>query len=45
VIGTSSSVFIAAPILYFLSQRRSQKGLALLRPTTEEMREKLAQIP
>jgi SecD/SecF fusion protein len=45
VIGTSSSVFIAAPILYFLSQRRSQKGLALLRPTTEQMREKLAQIP
>jgi len=45
VIGTSSSVFIAAPILYFLSQRRVQKGLAQLRPTSEEMREKLAQIP
>lgn len=45
VIGTSSSVFIAAPILYFLGQRRIQKGLPQLRPTTEEMRQRLAQIP
>lgn len=45
VIGTSSSVFIAAPILFFLSQRRVKKGLSQLRPTSEEMREKLAQIP
>ena len=45
VIGTSSSVFIAAPILYFLGQRRLQKGLPQLRPTAEEIRQKLALIP
>ncbi|MED5509149.1 MAG: protein translocase subunit SecD [Pseudomonadota bacterium] len=45
VIGTSSSVFIAAPILYFLGQRRKQKGLPQLRPTAEEMQRRLAEIP
>ncbi|MCX4191272.1 protein translocase subunit SecD [Methylophaga sp. OBS1] len=45
VIGTSSSVFIAAPILYFLGQRRKQKGLPQLRPTAEEMQQRLAEIP
>ncbi len=45
VIGTSSSVFIASPILYYLSERRTRKGLAQLRPTTEEMRKELELIP
>lgn len=45
VIGTSSSVFIAAPILYFLGQRRNRKGLPQLRPTSEEMQRRLAEIP
>ncbi len=45
VIGTSSSVFVAAPILYFLGQMRSRKGLAQLRPTAEEVRQRLALIP
>ncbi|OJT00781.1 protein translocase subunit SecD [Marinobacter nauticus] len=45
VIGTSSSVFIASPILYYLSERRSRKGLAQLRPTAEEMRKELELIP
>jgi SecD/SecF fusion protein len=45
VIGTSSSVFIAAPILYFLGQRRSRKGLSQLRPSAEEMQRRLAEMP
>lgn len=45
VIGTSSSVFIASPILYYLGQRRSRKGLAQLRPTDEEMRKELERMP
>lgn len=45
VIGTSSSVFIAAPILYFLGQRRSLKGLSQLRPSKEEMQRRLAEMP
>ncbi|ANO51887.1 hypothetical protein BA177_12350 [Woeseia oceani] len=45
VIGTSSSVLIASPILYYLGQRRSLKGLAQLRPTAEEMRKELDALP
>jgi SecD/SecF fusion protein len=45
VIGTSSSVFIAAPLLYWLAQRRARRGEAQLRPTTEEIRRELAQMP
>lgn len=45
VIGTSSSIFIASPILYYLGQRRIRKGLAQLRPTAEEVRKELELIP
>lgn len=45
VIGTSSSVFIASPILYYLSERRSRNGLPQLRPTAEQMRKELELIP
>lgn len=45
VIGTSSSVFIASPILYYLSQRRTKRGLAQLRPTAEEIRQELELTP
>ena len=45
VIGTSSSIFIASPILYYLGKRREKKGLKQLRPTAEEVRESLAHIP
>lgn len=45
VIGTSSSVFIASPILYYLGQRRTRKGLAQLRPTAEEIRNELELTP
>lgn len=44
VIGTSSSVFIASPILYYLGQRRARKGLSQLRPTAEDIRKELEQI-
>ena len=45
VVGTSSSVFIASPILYFLSQRRQHKGQRQLRQTREEMQAQLDLIP
>ncbi|MCH8496949.1 MAG: protein translocase subunit SecD [Marinobacter sp.] len=45
VVGTSSSVFIASPMLYYLSERRARKGLPQLRPTAEEMRKELELIP
>ncbi|MBO6849305.1 MAG: protein translocase subunit SecD, partial [Marinobacter sp.] len=45
VIGTSSSVFIASPILFYLGQRRASKGLPQLRPTAEEIRKELELIP
>ncbi|MDX1587376.1 MAG: protein translocase subunit SecD [Oleiphilaceae bacterium] len=45
VIGTSSSVYIASPILYYLGQRRMRRGLAQLRPTAEEMQVELDGIP
>lgn len=45
VIGTSSSIFIASPILYYLSRRREAKGLPQLRPTADEMRQQLELRP
>jgi SecD/SecF fusion protein len=45
VIGTSSSVLIASPILYFLGQRRLHKGLPQLRPTAEQRQKELELIP
>ncbi|MDF2178862.1 protein translocase subunit SecD [Aliiglaciecola sp. CAU 1673] len=45
VIGTSSSVFIASPILYFLGQRRARQGKAQLRATEEEIQKQLAAMP
>ncbi|PSF05416.1 protein translocase subunit SecDF [Marinobacter fuscus] len=45
VIGTSSSIFIASPILYYLSERRSRKGRPQLRPSAEELRQQLDLIP
>src|SRR5690554_430855 len=45
IIGTSSSVLIASPILYYLSQRRTRKGLPQLRPTREQIQAELDLIP
>lgn len=45
VIGTSSSILIAAPIVYLLGQRRLQKGLAQLRPSREETDRELQMLP
>jgi len=44
VIGTSSSIFIAAPIVFWMGQHRLRKGLSQLRPTAEEMQKKLDAI-
>jgi SecD/SecF fusion protein len=44
VIGTSSSIFIAAPIVFWMGQHRLRKGLPQLRPTAEEMQKKLDAI-
>jgi len=44
VIGTSSSVFIAAPIVFWMGQHRMRKGLSQLRPSAEEMQKKLDAI-
>lgn len=45
VIGTSSSIFIASPVLYYLSERRRKRGLPQLRRTTNEMQAELDLIP
>ncbi len=45
VIGTSSSIFIASPILYYLGQRRARRGLGQLRPTAEEIHRELDLLP
>lgn len=45
VVGTSSSILIAAPILFYLGQRRLRNGDAQLRPTAEQIRKELDLIP
>ncbi|MBU3021521.1 protein translocase subunit SecD [Aestuariibacter sp. A3R04] len=45
IIGTSSSIFIASPILFYLGKRREKNGLKQIRPTAEEVRMSLAHIP
>lgn len=45
VVGTSSSIFVAAPILYYLGMRRERKGLPQLRKTKEELQKELDLIP
>ncbi len=45
VIGTSSSIFIAAPVVYFLGERRARRGLPQLRPSADEIRKQLEGIP
>lgn len=44
IIGTSSSVFIAAPIVFWLGQWRLRQGRAQLRPSAEEIQKKLDAI-
>ena len=44
VIGTSSSIFIAAPIVFWMGQHRLRKGLSQLRPTAEEVKKELDAI-
>jgi len=45
VVGTSSSILIAAPILFYLGQRRMRSGAAQLRPSAEQIRKELDLIP
>ncbi|MCR6651765.1 MAG: protein translocase subunit SecD [Cellvibrionaceae bacterium] len=45
VVGTSSSIFIAAPIVLWLGERRLRQGLAQLRPDAEQLRRELEQMP
>lgn len=45
VVGTSSSIFIAAPIVLLLGQRRLRKGISQLRPTGEELKRELELMP
>ena len=45
IVGTSSSIFVAAPILYYLALRRERKGLPQLRKSKEELQAELDLIP
>lgn len=45
VIGTSSSTFVAAPLVLLLGERRMRKGLTQLRPTHAQLQEELALRP
>jgi SecD/SecF fusion protein len=45
VVGTSSSIFIAAPIVLLLGERRLRKGLSQLRPDAEQLRRELEEMP
>lgn len=45
VVGTSSSVLIAAPILFYLGQRRMRSGASQLRPSAEQLKQELELIP
>jgi SecD/SecF fusion protein len=45
VVGTSSSIFIAAPIVLLLGERRIRKGMSQLRPDAEQLRQELEEMP
>ena len=45
VVGTSSSIFIAAPVVLLLGERRLRKGLSQLRPDAEQLRRELEEMP
>lgn len=45
VIGTSSSILIAAPVVLLMGERRMRKGLAQLRPTVEMARREMEELP
>ncbi|XOV81006.1 MAG: protein translocase subunit SecD [Aestuariibacter sp.] len=45
VMGTSSTIFIASPILAALAKRRAAQGKSQLRPTAEEIQQELAHMP
>lgn len=45
LVGTSSSIFIAAPIVYFLGERRIRLGKTQLRASREEQQTRLDALP
>lgn len=45
VIGTSSSILIAAPVVLLMGERRMRKGLAQLRPTAEMTKRGMEELP
>lgn len=45
VVGTSSSILIAAPIVLLLGERRMRKGLSQLRPTWEDSKNEIDAMP
>ena len=45
IVGTSSSIFIAAPIVLLLGERRAGKGLPQLRPDAAQLKKMLDEIP
>lgn len=45
IIGTSSSIFIAAPMVLLMGERRVRNGLLQLRPKREDIREGIESLP
>lgn len=45
VIGTSSSILIAAPVVLLMGERRMRKGQAQLRPTAEMVKHEMEELP
>ncbi|HSC67638.1 MAG TPA: protein translocase subunit SecD [Cellvibrio sp.] len=45
VIGTSSSILIAAPLVLLLGERRMRRGRAQLRPSSEAIRRQAEELP
>lgn len=45
VVGTSSSIFIAAPVVYWMGQRRLRRGLSQLRPDAAQRRAAIDELP
>ncbi len=45
VVGTTSSIFIAAPIVMLLGKRRLDKGISQLRPSAEQLQQQLDALP
>ncbi len=45
VVGTTSSIFIASPIVMLLGKRRLERGISQLRPSAEQLQQQLDALP